>query len=444
MIARGVKLQLMVFALLTAIGVSYVGARYVGLTDKIFGSGYVVTANFAESGGIFPNAEVTYRGVTVGRVGELHLSGDGVYVPLKLEEGVQVPADVRAVVTNRSAIGEQYVDLQPHARSGPYLENGDSIPRINTHIPLSTNTLLVNLDELVNSVDKQEMRVVIDELGKAFAGTGGDLQRLVDQGDALTKEATAALPETIRLIEDGEIVLNTQREQSGHIKAFSRDLADFAEALRSSDSDLRGVLDNGVRSSREVTDLLQTSRPAFGVLVANLLTVSQVQQVRLPALEQILVTYPANVAGGYTVVPGDGTAHFGLVTNNEPHACSKGYESTKWRDPQDTSARPANKKVRCEEPKGSPTSVRGAQNAPRQQSTPTYRPGSQRGDAEGGSAQARGAGSDDQAAMAGYDPLTGLTYGPDGKPVVIGSFGGQQAAFGEDSWNWLLIGPLVD
>ena len=31
-------------------------------------------------------------------------------------------------------------------------------------------------------------------------------------------------------------------------------------------------------------------------------------------IEQILVTYPNVVAGGFTVAPDDGTTHFGLVT----------------------------------------------------------------------------------------------------------------------------------
>ena len=45
---------------------------------------------------------------------------------------------------------------------------------------------------------------------------------------------------------------------------------------------------------------------------------------RLEGLEQILVTYPANVAGGYTVVPGDGTSHFGLVLNaSDPPPCTR-------------------------------------------------------------------------------------------------------------------------
>ena len=127
MIRRSTKLQLVAFALITLIGVSYVSARYVGLGERLFGDGYVVTADFTESGGIFTNAEVTYRGVAVGRVDRLRLANDGVHVDLRLDGGSQIPADTRAVVENRSAVGEQYVDLQPRRAGGPYLADGSHI-----------------------------------------------------------------------------------------------------------------------------------------------------------------------------------------------------------------------------------------------------------------------------------------------------------------------------
>src|SRR4029078_5123801 len=88
-----------------------VGVRYVGGGERWFGGTYVVRAEFAEAGGIFTNAAVTYRGVPVGRVGPITLHGDGVLVELRLDGQVRVPADVRAVVADRSAVGEQYVDL---------------------------------------------------------------------------------------------------------------------------------------------------------------------------------------------------------------------------------------------------------------------------------------------------------------------------------------------
>jgi len=63
-IRRGVKVQLLVFLVITVLGIGYVGARYVGLGSAITGSGYVVTADFAEAGGIFKGAEVPQPATT--------------------------------------------------------------------------------------------------------------------------------------------------------------------------------------------------------------------------------------------------------------------------------------------------------------------------------------------------------------------------------------------
>ena len=436
MIRRGVKLQLLVFALVTLLGTTYVGASYAGLADRLVNKRYTVLADFADSGGIFTNAEVTYRGVAVGRVGPLRLSGDGVLVALEIARGTRVPADTRAVVANRSAVGEQYVDLQPAVDHGPYLRDGSRIPRDRTATPLPVTTLMLNLDRLVNSVDRTDLGVVIDELGAAFQGTGPALQRLVDSGDALTRAATEALPPTVRLIQDGKTVLDTQRDTAGAIRSFSADLASLSDQLRASDPDLRGILANGPGAAAQVQGLLQDNQGALPILLANLVTLGQIQAVRLPGLEQILVTYPTVVSGGYTVVrkgpDGKYTAHFGLSTQSSPTVCDgAGYAGTRERTPSDYNRDPAadaanpkaNTGARCAEPRGSATSVRGAQNVPA--------PGS------GGARATPG------AAMAGYDPVTGQTTAPDGTPLVIGSYGGQYRLLGESSWTWLFVGPLA-
>lgn len=425
MITRTVKAQLLAFATVTAVGVSYVGATYTGLVDDLLGRGYTVQADFADSGGIFPGAEVTYRGVPVGRVGALRLSGsDGVSVPLDLKDGgPRIPADTLAVVANRSAVGEQYVDLQPRRSGGPYLLDGASIPRSRTRVPLPTTDLVLSLDRLVNSVGKDDLRVTVDELGKAFSGTGPRLSRLVDSGNALVESASDSLPQTISLIEDSRKVLKTQADEGSSIKSFSRDLASLSAELRSSDGDLRKLIGNATPAAQEVNSLLKSTGPRLSVLLANLISGGQVTLARLPGVEQALVTFPVVVAGSYTVIPGDGTTHFGLVVNaDDPPPCTQGY-GTRRRDPADTSTRPANTDARCTAPRGGTTSVRGAQNAP----GASY-------DREG----ARGA-----AYVTPYDPETGAATGPDGTPVEIGSTGGQQTLFGKESWQWLLVGPMA-
>ncbi|WP_328726565.1 MlaD family protein [Streptomyces sp. NBC_00259] len=427
MITRTVKAQLLAFATVTAVGVSYVGARYTGLVDSLLDNDYTVAADFADSGGIFAGAEVTYRGVPVGRVGELRLTGaDGVSVSLDIEDGQRIPADTVAVVANRSAVGEQYVDLQPRASGGPYLRDGSTIARRDTRGPLPNTEIIGSLDKLVNSVGKEDLRITVDELGKAFAGTGPELSRLVDSGNALVESASGSLPQTISLIEDSRKVLKTQADKGSAIKAFSRDLAALTAELKSSDGDIRRLIGAGAPAAQEVNSLLTSTRPHVPVLLGNLISGGQITVARLPGVEQALVTFPVVVAGSYTVIPGDGTTHFGLVVNaDDPPPCRQGY-GTQRRDPADTSERPANTGAHCAAPRGGPTSVRGAQNAP------------------GASGRAgSGGGADPAAYIAPYDPETGTAAGPDGTPVEIGSTGGEQTVFGKDSWQWLLVGPMA-
>ncbi|MGW1891489.1 MCE family protein [Streptomyces sp. NPDC002004] len=424
MITRTVRAQLLAFATVTAVGVSYVGAEYTGLVDGLLGGNYTVRADFADTGGVFPGAEVTYRGVPVGRVGDLRLTGSGgVSVALDLKGGPKIPADTLAVVANRSAVGEQYVDLQPRRSGGPYLMDGSAIPRGNTRVPLPTTDLVLSLDRLVNSVDKGDLRITVDELGKAFRGTGPQLSRLVDSGNKLVESASASLPQTVQLIEQSRKVLKTQADKGSAIRSFSHDLAALTAELKSDDGDLRKLIGNGAPAAQEVNSLLTSTRPQVPVLLANLISGGQVTLARLPGVEQALVTFPAVVAGGPTVIPGDGTTHFGLVVDaGDPPPCTRGY-GTRRRDPADTSTRPANTGARCAAPRGGRTSVRGAQNAP-------------------GSPVGSG-GTDRAAYVAPYDPETGAATGPDGRPVEIGSTGGEQSMLGKDSWQWLLVGPMA-
>ncbi len=364
MITRGTKLKIGAFVLVALLGISYVSATYIGLLKS---SSTVVTMQLADSGGIFTNAEVTYRGVTIGRVGQLRLTSDGVEADLELDsDAPRVPAATEAVVANRSAVGEQYVDLRPKSDGGPFLEAGSVIPRSATRTPPPVDGLLSNLDAFASSVPTDSLRTVVDELHTAFSGTGGDLQVLIDNTAAFTAAAKEHLPQTTQLLKDGKIVLSTQAASGGAIRSFSGDLRLIAEQLRASDGDLRRLIVAVPPASEQVSALLKESGPNLGVVFANLLTTSNILVTRRDGLEQIAVTYPLAVGGGFTVAPGDGSAHFGLALNVfDPMPCTVGYEGTKIRQGNDTSAAPPlNTQAYCALARGSATSVRGSQNAP--------------------------------------------------------------------------------
>src|SRR5438477_6289784 len=85
---------------------------------------YKVFATFEDSGGVFTGQEVTYRGVTVGRVGHLNVARHGVRIELVIDKSFdKIPRDgTKARVMFKSAVGEQFIDLLPVTAHGPYLE----------------------------------------------------------------------------------------------------------------------------------------------------------------------------------------------------------------------------------------------------------------------------------------------------------------------------------
>jgi phospholipid/cholesterol/gamma-HCH transport system substrate-binding protein len=426
-ITRTVRIQLMVFLLITVVGIAYVGGKYAQVDKLLFDDDYTVSASFAESGGIFSGAEVTYRGQPIGRVGELKLLSDGVEVNLDIEKDVKIPNDVLAVVANRSAIGEQYVDLQPRRDSGPYLKDNSTIARADTAIPIDTTELLLNLDQLVNSVDKKSLRTTVRELGTALKGRGTDLQRIIDSSGTLIDDADANILQTIKLINDGDTVLATQVASGDAIQTWAKNLALLSDTLVASDANIRQVIDQGSAASEQVTALIQDNRADIAVLLGNLLTMSEITAVRLDAVEQLMVVYPKVAMGGYIVPAKDsGTghydAHFGLVLGFDPPACRAGYGGTDHVVPQDTSQKQANTKASCTANPSTGVNVRGSQNAP----SPSSREDLNR----------TGYGI-------AYDPATGDAGGSGGMPeIVLGSTGGQADYLGSDSWKALILGPV--
>ena len=442
MITRQVRLQLIVFGIVAVLGLVYTGGRYAGLGKLVPGydDGYLVNAEFVDSGGVFEGAEVTYRGVPVGSVEKLSLRDGGITVGLRLDPGSRVPTPVKAVVGNRSAVGEQYVDLLPQSDGDDVLAEGDVIPQDMTAIPIQPTQLVVNLDRLVRSLDTADVTTVLDELGQAFTGAGDDLQRLIDSSDQLTAAATTNLPQTLKLIRDSKPVLQTQLDVAGSFQAYNRDLASLTAQLRSSDPDFRKLFKDGAESAATVKSLLDANRTALPVLLGNLVFASQVQAVRLPAIRQILTTYPNVVAGGFTVTPGDGTAHFGFATTMSPSACTQGYEKSVKRDFADTALKAPNYNAYCSAPE--PTDVRGAARSPRaeglkpfpNEGTPTNKASLFAGE------------TDTQGwttAFADYDPTSGAAITAQGERFTLSSTNGAAALFGEQSWQWLLMDPLT-
>ncbi|AZG48188.1 MCE family protein [Gordonia insulae] len=373
MLSKAVRIQLIVFVVVGLVALVYVGAKYARL-DRLAGVGqYTVTASMKESGGIFTNAEVTYQGVPVGRVGALTLTKDGVDVALELNSGgPEIPASAVAVVANRSAIGEQYVDLQPTSSEGPFLSDGSVITK--TSVPPPLEDVVASAIDFTSSIPIDDLHTVITELGKAFNGQGENVTRLVDSLSKLSRSGYDSLDQTISLIQNSNVVLATQADQSDAILSWSRNLDLITATLAASDPDLRRLLTTGTASATQISALLQQYGGDISTVVKQLAGTLRTIEPTSFATAPTFAMLSALSAGSHAPAPGDGQIHFGVVLEtNNPAACTRGYESTnamiremKRKDPSfdiHYDEFPFNTNAKCSVPVGNPTGVRSADRA---------------------------------------------------------------------------------
>ncbi|WP_310963716.1 MlaD family protein [Nocardioides terrisoli] len=424
---RGVKVRLITFVLLAAVGIVYVAASYLGIVDRVLGRGLTVHATLPGSGGLYVGSEVDYRGVKVGKVSGMQVTRDGVRATLSLAQGTHIPVDSPFSVHNLTAVGEQYLDFEPPSSQGPYAGAGHTFVGTRASLPESTNDLLTKLSRFVSSVNGNDLRSVVKELGQVFQGNADALGRIVDSGSTFVQQARAHQDATIRLLDSGKDVLRTQQAHKGDIVSFARGLARLSQTLKVSDPQLRTILQGGGPAVREVNSLLTGLEPVLPVFISNLVTVNQVVTARLPALEQTLVTFPAVVSNGFTGTPGDGYGHLNMQYSYTTPPCTQGYMPAKdWpngNDLRDLPLFPA----KCTDPRAQP-GYTGSD--PIEQRGVNMAPGL---DASTSSAYR----------VAPYDARTGVAYAGNGRRVRVSSQGGLDSVFGSNAWQQLLIGPVA-
>lgn len=375
MLSRFVRIQLIIFAVLTVVGLVVMSLQYVKVPTMLGIGRYETTVELASTGGLYPHANVTFRGTTVGVVEAVTLTSSGVEARMSLDKSVQIPADVDAIVKSVSAVGEQYVDLIPRAGSdgsssdGAILANGDVIPLDRSSIPQDVGSMLNQADVLLAGISDTRLETVIDEAFKAFNGAGPDLQKLIDSARLFVDEANSNVDATKTLIDQIGPLLDTQVVSSDAIRSWTTDLVTFTDQLRASDADLRGVLAKGPGATDEANQLFQQLQPTLPILLANLVSVGQVAVTYNASLEQILVLYPPLTASLRTAATG-GPVEYGAVTDfalqlNDPPACTTGFlppEQRRSGDQTEFIETPNN--LFCNVAPDDPTGVRGARNTP--------------------------------------------------------------------------------
>lgn len=449
-----VRIQLAILLAITVMFGSITAVVYLKLPSRLFGIGlYTVTVELPETGGLYDTANVTYRGVEVGRVEDVHLTEQGVRAVLALKSDVTIPADLRVEVHSQSAVGEQYIALIPKTADGPPLRAGDVIPVSRAVVPPDVNNLLDAANRGLEAIPGDDLKTLVDESDAAFSGLGPELARIVRGSNSLAIDARRNLEPMMTLIDDGPAVLDSQTDTADSIQAWARHLAALTGQFADHDASFSGVLSSGGSATDESRRLLEAVQPTLPILLANLVSIGKVGISYQNDIEQLLVLLPQGVAALQAgVVANLGTkqgyhgAYLAFHSNlNLPSTCSTGFLPAQQQRPpslEDFPDRPTGN-LYCRIPQDSPNNVRGARNIPCEtvpgkraptvemcESTDTYVP-LNNGDNWKGDPNATLSGQDipqqtpgpvaqtaaplPPIATATYDPATGKYLAPDGR-----------------------------
>ncbi len=366
MLTTFMRRQLWLFAVITIVSLLVLGVYYLQVPSLLGVGRYTLKAELPASGGLYPTANVTFRGITIGKVTDVEPTERGAEATMSLDSDYKIPVDAVANVHSVSAVGEQYLDLVSTGNPGKYLSSGQTITK--GTVPSDIGPALDTANRGLAALPKEKIATLLDETAGSVGGLGPALQRLVDSTQAIVGDFKTNITSVNDIIQNSGPVLDSQAESAGAIERWARNLNRLAAQSAQQDQSVRSVLTQAAPTADQVNEVFNDVRDALPQTLANLEVVFDLLKRYHAGLEQILVYLPQGASIAQAVAaPFPHQAALDLALSiNQPPPCLTGFiPASEWRSPADTSLQPLPTGTYCKIPMDTPSnSVRGSRNIP--------------------------------------------------------------------------------
>jgi phospholipid/cholesterol/gamma-HCH transport system substrate-binding protein len=194
--------------------------------------GYRIQVSFAEAAQLATEADVRISGVPVGRVKTIEPdkeTGRSIVVIELNSQYAPMPSDARAILRQKTLLGETYVELTPGSADAELVADGGSLAE-------SQVSPTVQLDEIYRTFDadtRAAFQIWMQEQAKAIEDHGRDVN------DALGNLAPFA--------EDAAELVDILNRQEGAVRSLVSNTGVVFEALTERDGQLRSLIENSNR-----------------------------------------------------------------------------------------------------------------------------------------------------------------------------------------------------
>lgn len=313
-------------AVLLAIGL-VAGAAF--LVRQVFFGPSTITAYFPTATAIYPGDEVRVSGVQVGTIESITPEGTQTKMVLKVDSGVPIPADAKAVVVAQNLIAARYVQLTPAYRNGdgPKMQDGAVIPMDRTAVPVEWDEVKTQLMRLATElgpdtgVSGTSVSRFIDSAANAMGGNGEKLRQTLAQLSGAARIFAEGSGNIVDIIKNLQIFVGALRDSKQQIVMFENRLATLTSVLSDNRSDLDAALTDLSVALGEVQRFVSGIRNQTSEQFQRLANVTQVLVDNKLALENVLHITPnaiANFANIYYPNGGSVTGAFSINNFSNP------------------------------------------------------------------------------------------------------------------------------
>jgi phospholipid/cholesterol/gamma-HCH transport system substrate-binding protein len=368
MLTRFLKRQLIIFSILTVIALVVLGWYYLRLPTLAGIGQYDLKADLPASGGLYPTANVTYRGITIGKITAVEPTEQGVQATMSIGNRYKIPIDASANVHSVSAVGEQYLDLVSVGNPGRYFSPGQTITK--GTVPSEIGPALDTANRGLEVLPKEKISQLLDETAQAVGGLGPSLQRLVDSTQAIVGDFKTNIRDVDDIIQNSTPILESQVTSGSAIERWARNLNVLAAQAAQNDQHLKSILSQAAPTADQVNSVFSGVRESLPQTLANLEIVIDMLKRYHGGLEQVLVFLPQLGSIIQTVSAPYEKEHMAALdlslAINYPPPCLTGWPSpSEWRSPADVSMAPLVEGAYCKIPQDFQANVvRGSRNIP--------------------------------------------------------------------------------
>jgi len=250
------------FTIVVAI-ILFVGMMVVLKNVSIHERGYRINVQVNDAAGILKGDPVSIAGVQIGRVENIWLENNQVFMRLWINNKYKLSEDSRAFIKTLSVMGEKYVAIQP-GNSKILLQEGDTIPGIAigdvTEIAADAQPIILNLKKII-----QQLKEVLNDATKQnIRQTLYHVQQLSQNLDGVINQTGKSLDKSARNIEvfSQNLKLLSQKNKASmdsiviNLNKSSREFARSSERLSCT-----------IKNLEDITNRIKSQKGTMGKLV---------------------------------------------------------------------------------------------------------------------------------------------------------------------------------